>query len=867
MRKVQAVWIDSLYARRTPAVRVRRRVALLVLAAGLAATANPSHAQDATGEDANAPPPRPQPGVTPSTLIQPAGSPAPVLRSEGGEVIQISEMSEPLELRTFVEYVASVLGLNIVASDTLTGTVVVNAPIEVPRDQLLSLLDSLLHQQNFAIVRHQDGFYTIQALDKLGMALGGEGATTRIIPTPGLRPSALRETIQQQMTSPDRPLTRISFVDDLGVIVMTDSPRRLDEVGKLVERFIALRGEQKFLRFEVEHISAAVARQRVIELLSPGSSSSTPGQIQVTPEGQIVQGGGGGGRLAGLPERLTVDAQGNCLIFRGTPDEATEVESVLAVLDVPNNLETRVYFAGSAASAIADIARERGLARIQQVESAPTEAEGGAGMAPGQRTMPTLGDPGGLGMPGQTPSAPSGGPTLIVDTSRGILLYAGTASQHEQLATIIKQFDTEQDQIVIQTYPVNHGDAGEITELILGLLLNQEASGGTASGRLLPQNTGGRTGGRSRGSEQQGGFGESGAGLGTGSARRGNRESGSSSGPIGGGEGDLYVSADVKNNQIIVKAPQKLQPEFARLIEKVDLRRPQVYLEAKIVSVTASDEFRLAFNTQLINANGTGGILDFNTGLLSAGTDGTALDRKAVDPSLLGVTAALIKSEYVPIVITALQQNVDTRILSSPQLLIDDNETAELVSLEEQPTTTTTQSTGNPAQTSFGNYQSAGTTLTVTPTITKGGFVRLEYYVNLSSFVGSGSGGVPPARLTNEVSGDKVTIPGDTTVVIGGLTVDTLSKTVIKVPLLGEIPLLGHLFRDQGKTDRKTSLYIFLTPKILREPTIPDLILLTRGPQSEVGLNFEMPALQPAFIEIFELQRLRPAPPTVRPGP
>lgn len=861
--------IDPQTIRRTPAARSRRLAALIVAAAGLAAAAEPSRGQDAIGGDASVPPTRPQPGASPGTLIQPAGEPGqPAVLTGGGEVVQISEMSEPLELRTFVEYVGSALGLNIVASDTLTGTVVVNAPIDVPRDQLLSLLDSLLHQQNFAIVRHQDGFYIIQALDKLGMALGGgEGATTRIISTPGLRPSALRETIQQQMTSPDRPLTRISFVDDLGVIVMTDSPRRLDEVERLVERFIALRAEQKFLRFEVEHISASVARQRVIELLSPGASSSVPGQIQVTPEGQIIQGGGGGGRLAGLPERLTVDAQGNSLIFRGTPEEATEVESVLSVLDVPNNLETRVYFAGSAASAIADIARERGLARIQQVESAPPE-EGAPGTIPGQRMVPSPGEPMGMGMSGQTPSAPSGGPTLIVDTSRGILLYAGTASQHEQLAAIVKQFDTEQDQIVIQTYPVNHGDAGEIAELILGLLLNQEASGGTASGGLLPQNTGGRTsGGRTRGSGTLGEFSESGSGFGSGgSGRRSGRESSGSSGPVGGGEGDLYVMADVKNNQILVKAPQKLQPEFAQLIEKVDLRRPQVYLEAKIVSVTASDEFRLAFNTQLINANGTGGILDFNTGLLSAGTDGTALDRKEVNPSLLGVTAALIKSEYVPIVITALQQNVDTRILSTPQLLIDDNETAELVSLEEQPTTTTTQTTGNPTQTSFGQYESAGTTLTVTPTITKGGFVRLEYYVNLSSFVGAGAAGVPPARLTNEVSGDKVTIPGDTTVVIGGLTVDTLSKTVIKVPLLGEIPLLGHLFRDQGKTDRKTALYIFLTPKILREPTVPDLILLTRGPQSEVGLNFEMPPLEPAFIEIFELQRRRPAPPTVRPG-
>lgn len=498
-----------------------RRAAALAACAGLAWTAAAQDASTSPVARPAAPPPAPRPAPQPAGALQPAGP--------GGELIQISEMSEPLELKTFVEYVGSVLGINIVAADTLTGTVVINAPIEVRHDQLLSLLDSLLMQHNFTILNEGNGFYTVQALDKVGLSLRGENPPTRIIPTPGIKPTALQATIQAQMTTPDRPLSKISFIDDLGVIVMTDTPRRLDAVRDLVAAILSRRAEQKYLRYEVEHVSASVARQRLLELLAPGTTGTAPGAapaVQVSPEGQIIA--GASGRLANLPDRLSVDAQGNALIFRGTEDEAAEVESVLAVLDVPNNLQTRVYFAGSAAGAIADIAKERGLARIQEVRSSPdAEAPPGTG-APRSAPVPP---PAGVTIPGQS-SAPAGGPTLVVDTSRGILLYAATASQHEQLQAILKEFDTEQDQVVIKAYPINHGDASDIADLMLQLILNQ-ASSATASGGLLPQSQQGFLEGVQRQGARPGGLSGGLGSAGTG-GERGTKPR-SSTGPTGGG--------------------------------------------------------------------------------------------------------------------------------------------------------------------------------------------------------------------------------------------------------------------------------------------------------------------------------------------
>jgi general secretion pathway protein D len=233
-------------------------------------------------------------------------------------------------------------------------------------------------------------------------------------------------------------------------------------------------------------------------------------------------------------------------------------------------------------------------------------------------------------------------------------------------------------------------------------------------------------------------------------------------------------------------------------------------------------------------------------------TTGGFLSPKTVATGLVGLTAAVIKSDQVPIIINALKRDADTRILSSPQILVDDNEEAEIVSVDQQPTTTSTQTSGNPIQESFGGYEEAGTTLFVTPSISEGGYMRLLYEVELSNFVGVGSGGVPPPKQVRNIRSNSVTIPGDTTIVVGGIKVDAKSSTVVKVPLLGDIPLIGHLFRDTNKSNATTRLYVFITPRIMRDVNFTDLRLLTRGPRAESELPPDVPTLEPAMIERYE---------------
>jgi general secretion pathway protein D len=287
-----------------------------------------------------------------------------------------------------------------------------------------------------------------------------------------------------------------------------------------------------------------------------------------------------------------------------------------------------------------------------------------------------------------------------------------------------------------------------------------------------------------------------------------------------------------------------------------------VYVEAKIVAVTADDRLRLAFENQLINANGTGGVLNTNFGLgsFASGATQPLLQQKTVSASLSGFTAAVIRSDQVPIVMRALANETDSRIVASPQLLVDDNEEAEVTSVDSQPVPTRIvrdggSDSGNDVVTSDREVE-AGTTLKVTPQISDGGSLKLKYEIELSSFTGEGTNDLPPPRQVNTVKSESVTVPHDSTVVVGGLVVDQKTKSVAKVPLLGDIPLFGLLFQDRNTGNRQTVLYIFLTPKILRDENFQDARLLTKGPQSRAGLPEDIPVMMPTTVEIITQEDL-----------
>lgn len=771
--------------------------------------------------------------------------PAPALPGIGmddPEVVTLSAFAEPVTMNTLVELVATALNINVTIIGDVPGTVRFNAPVPVKKTELLGLLSTLLEQQGWTVTRDRFGLYTVHANANVVPNAKGELATTRVFRTPNMRPSSLKTFVDGLIGAPlpgaQGGARQYAYIDDVGVIIATDTPRRLEALAEVIEAVQREERRLEYQRIALDHITAGVARERALQLIGQATIATpartgAPGEqaAGVTPQRNLTT-------LYSLADRLSVDQQGNALIFRGTSEEIEQVRRVLAVIDVPNELMPRAYAAGKSAAQVADIARGRGLGEVITIAAASR----GLGFDINRGQLP------GQGRQGlQTQGTTIGGPLMVVDEERGQIIYYGTLSQQAQLQALLDQLDTEAEAVVTRVYKLRNANAEDLAEIINGVISSTSPVG---SSPLLPGDSGGRRGFAAP--RQQPAAQRPAAGAGSG---------GDDS--IALDASDAFVYPDVKNNQLLVKAQAGQQPEFARLIEKLDLRRPQVYVEAKIVAVNADDRLRTAFETQLINANATGGVFTQSFGLANYGSGSNITTRPTVN-ALTGFTAAIIRNDMVPVVMTALANETDSRIISNPQLLVDDNEEAEVVSLDQQPTSTISRgTTGQSDLVTAGDYAQAGTTLRVTPQISDGGYMRLKYEIQLSSFTGEGQvvGGttLPPPRQENTIKSNSITVPSDSTVVVGGLVVDSKTKTVAKIPLLGDIPLLGLLFQDRSTGDRKTVLYVFLTPRVLRDPTFQDLKLLTRGPRATVGLPEDTPPLAPSKMEIV-LPRPAPTP-------
>lgn len=837
-------------------------VAGLVLAAGCAASvcgiSHHAFAQTVPGVKPASPvTPATPPPATPASTDTGAAPPA-TLATDDPDMVSLSAFAEPLQLTTLVELVVQTLNINVSIEGDIPGSVVFNAPVPVKKSDLIPLLDSLLEQHQFTITQNRFGFYRIHPVADVRVNLAGERSTTRVFSTPNIRPSALKQPIEGQLAisqqaAPGGGMRQIAYVDDLGVIIATDTPARLDAIASLVEKVLEEYSKATFIRIELHHISAPVARERMFQLVGLATQRSGTGDVQQnfnnTNNAQAAT--VTGGKLDNMAERLTVDPQGNALIFRGLPEEVRQIMQVKEVIDVPNTLVPKKHFVGSAARQVADIARQRGLGEIITISSGGMDPNTGIDFEQQRRQQQAL--------QGGNQQSSGGGPVMVVDETKGEIVYYGTQAQQDQLGALIVEIDPQSELTVTRVYRLRNGKAVDIANIINGLINNTQPAG---SSDLLPD---------------EGGFTPSfGGSFSNRRLRPQPRNPAQSTGTDDGlslESAHAFVIGDEKNNQLLVKAPAGQQSEFAKLIDKLDLRRPQVYIEAKIVAVTADDRLRLAFETQLINANGTGGVLNTNFGLGSFAAGSAITASKTVATGLSGFTAAIIKSDSVPVIMTALANETNSRVISSPQLLVDDNEEAEVVSLDEQPYTTTTLAgaggtTGNNTNVTFGGFAEAGTKLLVMPQISEGGYLRMKYDIELSSFTGDSSGpGVPPPRQKNNIRSDSVTVPSDCTVVVGGLVLNSKNKTVAKVPLLGDIPLLGLLFQDQRTGDRQTTLYVFLTPKILREPTFADLRLLTRGPRDASRIDPDVPSLSPSLIEVFTPDAPPALPPTNTPEP
>ncbi|MHB1240867.1 MAG: type II secretion system secretin GspD, partial [Gammaproteobacteria bacterium] len=296
------------------------------------------------------------------------------------------------------------------------------------------------------------------------------------------------------------------------------------------------------------------------------------------------------------------------------------------------------------------------------------------------------------------------------------------------------------------------------------------------------------------------------------------------------GSQSVEISADQATNALVITAPPDVQRSLRAVVRQLDIRRAQVLVEAVIAEVSANKAAQLGvqFNAaQNFDATGPVAGTNFTTGGSSV-TSVAANPLGALGDGLaLGFvqgTSTLFGTQFLNIstLIQALASDTSTNILSTPTLLTMDNQEAEIVVGQTVPFVTGQfTNTGNTSTTGVVNpfqtiqRQDVGLTLKVKPQIHEGDTVKLDIQQEVSSLTNSTVAADP---ITNKRSiKTSVLVDSGKIVVLGGLIQETHDESVEKVPVLGDIPVIGAFFRSKSSTLNKTNLMVFLRPVIMRD--------------------------------------------------
>ncbi len=303
----------------------------------------------------------------------------------------------------------------------------------------------------------------------------------------------------------------------------------------------------------------------------------------------------------------------------------------------------------------------------------------------------------------------------------------------------------------------------------------------------------------------------------------------------GQGQGALVpgstIQADTASNALIITAPKAVFNNLRNVIEMLDRRRAQVYIEALVVELTADRAAEFGIQWQGLNGlnkDGAQVVGGTNFGGVGQNIIGAAQNIGSVGHGLnIAVAHGQINIPGLGLVTNLgflarfLESEARANILSTPNILTLDNEEAKIVIGQNLPFVTGSYSTtggGSATVTPFQTYErkDVGLTLKVKPMITEGGVVRVQIYQEASS-VQAGTTNSAAGPITNKRSLESnVLVDDGNIIVLGGLIEDSYGLDQEKVPLLGEVPVLGNLFRYENRNRKKTNLMVFLRPHIVR---------------------------------------------------
>ncbi len=419
---------------------------------------------------------------------------------------------------------------------------------------------------------------------------------------------------------------------------------------------------------------------------------------------------------------------------------------------------------------------------------------------------------------------------VIADERTNSVIILGTKRSIIKVKALISQLDTSiaGAQGSIHVYYMKYANAKEMSEVLSSLVSGNSSS----SSKSKKSSSSSSSAAKSTSDDSK-------------------SSSSSSSAPSSGSlelTGEVKVTADEGTNSLLITAsPKDYQTLVDQVLSKLDIARRQVYLEAIVMELSVNKTKTTGFSGNLgsvfqlfgSDMTGFGAVLPLASTAISSlssaagGLAGGVISDKSID--FTTADGSTVSVPAVSAIINALQTDTDSNVLSTPSILTLDNEEAQIQVGQEVPTPSGTITTSGVSTTSV-TREDVGIILKITPQISESENVRLKIDQEVSNVVPGGDPLLGPT-LTKRKVDTVVVAKNKQTIVIGGLIDDHLNVGTNKVPILGDIPIVGSLFKNKSTQKLKTNIIVFITPYIIRDKE--DYMAILRRKVEERNLFIE----------------------------
>ncbi len=740
---------------------------------------------------------------------------------------QISMRFKDASLDHILEFFSNVTGYTVVKSADLDMRVTIISPDDLPVDEAFSVLNSTLAIKGYTSIVNGRSVKIVPLeeakLEATPIQVGSDPEGIKSEDTIATQVMPLSSADATQLVKDLK-----DFVPQYGVmtaygrsntLIITASSANIKRLAEIVEQLdISMADRIKLEVFSLQYADAVKLAEVITELYEKPQDAEAAAEQERQQRGrrggfgnrgQFGRDGGGGdgtiteessptegGALQLLGEvKAVADENTNSLIVSASQPNLAVIRGLVSELDTQrfSEPETRVFSLkyGDAT----EIANELNQAFSSAARNVFNTGLGsGFGGGRGRRFFEEQ----------QRASEQSGAGVLglpelvaVPDARTNSVMVTTTAEQMDAVGKLIEQLDRDIADFAEDTriFTLEHADAanvsGVLNELLSTELFERQAANRTSF-------VGGGFGGFG------GGFGGGlGGGFGGGRSAAGALGSNAQTADAARGlTGNVKIVADAETNTLLITTFVRNFPAVEKLVKQLDVLLPQVLIEAQIIEVTLDDDS--AFGVEWMWEQGT--TLDDKTYQQEGTTDFGLTDE------IFGLKYGILSSK-LDTMLHALTKDTKVNILSTPRIMTKNNQEAIINVGQAVPFLVSTQETATGGILTSTDFRDVGVILTVTPRINRSGTVSLDVNQQINSLVEFTLFDAPIIS-TREASAF-VTIKDKQTMVIGGMIKDDKTETVHKIPVLGDIPLLGKLFQRRDTRVEKTELMVFITPHVV----------------------------------------------------